>query len=304
MATEDEGKTPVRCVRVLELEHAVYTVDWSPDGTRLGIGDDEGGVEVITSEGRRLWRRTEHRRPVYDVRWSPDGQRLASGGHDKAVKIWNALDGSVPLARQTHRRALSVSWSSGAGQLACGTEDEVVIFNAGTGEQVDPSPVRDEDMFCARWAPRGPCLAVGLMSGAIWSGDESRSGKSHHLKGHADKVRDLAWAQDGQRLASASADRRIRIWNVAERKCVACLRGHGRSVESVSWCPAGDLLASGSVDRTVRIWSTETGQALACLNDHGDWVWCVAFSPEGARLASASNDKTVRIWDVSDLLPR
>ncbi len=123
-------------------------------------------------------------------------------------------------------------------------------------------------------------------------------------KGHTAKVRRLAWTRDGRRLASASYDRAIRIWDVGERQCIFVLKGHKGHVKSVSWSPDSTVLASGAVDRTAQIWSAETGEELARLDGHTSQVWTVVFSPDGTRVASAGGiDRTVRIWDVSDLLP-
>ncbi len=109
----------------------------------------------------------------------------------------------------------------------------------------------------------------------------------------------VAFSSDGRRLASASSDGTIRVWDVASGQILATLKGHSGSVTSVAFSPAGRYLASGSLDRTIRVWDVASGQILATLKGHSTVVWSVAFSPDGRRLASASLDRTVRIWDVA-----
>ena len=107
----------------------------------------------------------------------------------------------------------------------------------------------------------------------------------------------MAFSPDGQRLASASADQTVKIWDTATGKELFALKGHAARVRSVAFSPDGQRLASGSDDQTVKIWDSATGKELVALKGHALDVNGVAFSPDGQRLASGSADQTVRIWD-------
>ncbi len=82
------------------------------------------------------------------------------------------------------------------------------------------------------------------------------------LEGHSSWVKSVAWSHDATRLASASEDKTIKIWDPATGQCVSTLEGHSDSVNSVAWSHDASRLASASEDKTVKIWDSATGQCM------------------------------------------
>jgi len=109
----------------------------------------------------------------------------------------------------------------------------------------------------------------------------------------------VAFSHDSARLASASWDRTVKIWDASSGACLQTLEGHSHYVNSVAFSHDSARLASASDDRTVKIWDASSGACLQTLEGHSDCVNSVAFSHDSARLASASDDRTVKIWDAS-----
>ena len=64
----------------------------------------------------------------------------------------------------------------------------------------------------------------------------------------------MAFSPEGTRLASASIDRTVKLWDVKSGDEVLSLRGHTGGVLGVAFSPEGSLLASAGRDGTVRIW--------------------------------------------------
>ncbi|MBE2187145.1 MAG: TIR domain-containing protein, partial [Rhodothermales bacterium] len=70
------------------------------------------------------------------------------------------------------------------------------------------------------------------------------------FQGHTESVRSVTWSPTG-RLASASSDNTVRVWDVDTGEATV-LEGHTGGVTSVAWSPTGRL-ASASWDKTVRV---------------------------------------------------
>jgi WD40 repeat protein len=123
------------------------------------------------------------------------------------------------------------------------------------------------------------------------------------LRGHTRHVWSLTFSPDSRRLASCSADRTVRLWEVESGAC-RVLRGHTDEVYAAAFHPDGTRLATAGRDRAVWLWDLERGEEVARLPGHTDYVWSLAFSPDGKTLVSGSGDFTVRLWDTAPLKMR
>jgi WD40 repeat protein len=78
----------------------------------------------------------------------------------------------------------------------------------------------------------------------------------------------VAFSLDGKRLASASNDQTVKVWDVATGQETLTLKGHTSGVLSVAFSPDGQRLASASNDQTVKVWDIATGQETLTLKGH------------------------------------
>jgi hypothetical protein len=67
-------------------------------------------------------------------------------------------------------------------------------------------------------------------------------------------VLSVAFSPDGKRLASASVDQSVKVWDTATGQESISLRGHSGRVWAVAFSPDGSRLASASEDQTVKVW--------------------------------------------------
>ena len=121
---------------------------------------------------------------------------------------------------------------------------------------------------------------------------------------HSGTIHDAQLDYYGKRLATASSDASIRVWDVSteQHNILAEIREHTAPIWQVAWSHPkfGSLLASASYDKQVIIWrEVRQGdwQPLYRDNSHTGSVNAIAWSPYefGLNLAAASSDGTVGI---------
>ena len=131
-----------------------------------------------------------------------------------------------------------------------------------------------------------PLLTVVFFVGlAAWNATLSKEVIT--LRGHTDWVESVAFAPDGKLLATASADRTVRLWEIGTGATKAVLVGHKQRVRSLQFSANGKLLATGAgeyrndkLTGEVRLWDAETGELRKSWPLQSNDVTDLAFSPD------------------------
>ena len=104
------------------------------------------------------------------------------------------------------------------------------------------------------------------------------------------------YSRDGTRIASASDDKTVRVWDADDGSPIGePLVGHEFVVTGLAFDADGSRIVSSGLDGTFRVWDARAGQVF---HGHQDAVTAIEFSRDGKRIVSSSLDHTIRQWDV------
>src|SRR5207244_3212617 len=105
------------------------------------------------------------------------------------------------------------------------------------------------------------------------------------LRGHESLVLSVAFSPDGSRVATASYDQMVKVWDVATGRELRTFQEHTGRVHVLAFSPDGTRMATGSVDGTVKLWDVATGKELRTLHHMigpaATIPESIAFSPDG-----------------------
>ena len=251
----------------------VHTVSWSPNARMIASGGDDKTVQIWdASTAEHLYTYNAHRAPVLAVAWSPD-QRFIASASDSITHIWDPSTRKTRVDYNGHRNAVQcIAWSPDSKFIATGSRDRTVLV-------CDTTPWRTltTDRLSYRGQPDGSLITY---------------------TGHTDMVEALAWSPDGSRIASASSDRTVQVWDPTTGQIFLVYSGHSDAVKAVGWSPDGSQIASTGIDATVHIWDALTGDTLFVYDEHHARIYTLAWSPDGSRIASGDAHNMVRVWQA------
>ncbi|KAL6499675.1 hypothetical protein OROGR_027585 [Orobanche gracilis] len=156
-----------------------------------------------------------------------------------------------------------------------------------------------------------PCAVLG---GITIEEKRRRKKKSIKSKGdcHTDSVLGLAWNKCRYRLASASADKQVKIWDIAAEKCCTTMKHHSDTVQAVAWNHGDpDVLLSGSYDHTVAMndwripsrsvykWSVTADVECLAWDPHNEHFFVVSLEDGIVKCFDKRNAKSDSTSDLS-----
>jgi WD40 repeat protein len=144
-------------------------------------------------------------------------------------------------------------------------------------------------------SPSGKWLAAGTEDGVIEIWDAATGEKRASLRGHRAGVTAVSFSRDENSLASGSADRSARLWNLETHAERGAFRVNS-FVTAVALSADSQWIAAGSSDRRVKLWNLKTPKRTAGFRGKQE-PQALAFSPEGGELAVAGSGG-LKLWNV------
>jgi WD40 repeat protein len=284
----------------------VHSVVFSPDGTLLATGAEDGSARIWEADtGKELHILRDEAIEVPCVAFSPDGKTLASGHLTHGIRLWDVETGAAGqlfLGHTDHVMALAYSH---AGQwLASGSRDGTIrVWDVATGSSLAVFDGFDVVRGVAFSADDQRLFAADE-GGRLLSWKTTDWMKLKHDRCE-DKYFALTVSPSNSQVLAAGQMRAIEVgYTVNENFHRQKLfdTNHSGWIQALAISPDGAVLASAGKDATIRLWSAQDQTALRTIVGHTSQVWSLAWSPDGTRLASAGDDG-VRIWTLDQNNP-
>ena len=103
-------------------------------------------------------------------------------------------------------------------------------------------------------------------------------------------------------VATGSADKTVRTWNLREYRQEIEFKGHTESIYSIKFIDKKKLLASGGYDKTVIIWRLSDKTQYAILRGHIHLIKKVLATDDGRFVLSCDIFEGIRVWNVDEKL--
>jgi RNA polymerase sigma factor (sigma-70 family) len=113
---------------------------------------------------------------------------------------------------------------------------------------------------------------------------------------HQHTVRAVGISEDGTRVASASWDGTLRVWDANTGRELRRFRLPGGA--SAAFTPDGKAVAGGGMDKSFHVWELATGKELLHVPGLENSVMALRFAPDGRTLATLSSP-VIRVWDLA-----
>jgi WD40 repeat protein len=287
----------------------ITDVAWSPDGDVLALAHG-GGIWVWEGGfgGAPTLVLNEHTGPVKTLAFNPTGLILLSGSSDTTARLWMPSRGRSLFVFRGHTGGINAVAVSQNGQLmaSAGSDGQIRLFDLTESASSLVLRGHTHEITCLGFALNGGLLVSGGWDNTarVWAFDAAGGGGTERaVLEHDDWVRDLAISTDGRRLATASKDGTVRLFDLESGERLALIDAHDGGADCAAFSPDGLLLATGGRDHAIRLWDVRDSHAVtdapcAQVDGHTRAVLTLAFNPAGSLLVSGAGDNTCRLWGV------
>lgn len=253
----------------------------------LAISNDKS--TVAASRGNQIH--------VYDA---------GSGQHVRTLTDPNVKTPDGKPVKAAHLALVeSMAFSPEGKYLASGSFQEVSLWDAKTGQLYHKITGFAHAVVAITFSNDGKLMATG--GGAPTEDGEMKVFEVGSWKlvtdiknGHSDTVYGVSFSPDAKKLATCSADKFIKVWDLPSGKFLKSFEGHTHHVLDVGWKSDGKLLASAGADSTVKVWDWEKGEQVRTIAAHGKQVTRLLFIGKTPQIVTCSGDATIKFWNVDN----
>ena len=251
---------------------------WS-GGKYLAVGQSTGEILLWDWKTGSPYRKLlGHTGAVYNLAFY-DNANLISGSVDTTIKIWNIYDGSTKQTIKDHSDAVLSMAILQNGYFGTGSNNGVILIHS----------------FFVKPSPKITKPSASLAKSVY------RKKAVYTISTKDIQINCFVSLGNGF-LASGSADKLIRIWNLEAKSFIGSLKGHSADITSLVVLENGDLV-SASLDKTILVWSLSNGTILKNISNHESAIISLALLKNGQLAVGLANGKiSIRSTDLDTVV--
>ncbi|XP_070570769.1 NACHT domain- and WD repeat-containing protein 1-like isoform X2 [Ptychodera flava] len=238
-----------------------------------------------------------------DVIWclavTKDEKMMVSGSKDDLLKLWDIDTGECLITYEGHSSWISCVCVTSDGQhVISGSNDKTVKIWKITKDTNALHRERHETQPTAVSITSNGTVAISAAPNdttRIWSFE---TGKDLHVLQNDSAC--IALMPDDSKLATGSADKVIRVWNLQSGEIVHSLEGHERGIACLTVTHDNRYLLSACKGNSIRKWDLYTGESFPEWTGHDKPIKGLAVTPDNSKLISGSSDGSARLWDINN----
>lgn len=239
-----------------------------PDGERIAIGLDNGGLEIWGGEkaDELLVSLAGHSARISSIDVSSDGQLIASCSEDESIRLWDVSTASCSIIKENVING-RIKFSPKGTSLAVYSKKDSLIrfFNTATKQETNS--------FCITPSSIRP-LDYGVLH--------------------------ITFSKDGAYFAAAVSDGSIRVFNISSGLEEKVLFSDGWYSTCLSFSPDGKYITSPNRGGITVVWDWRNNEIVQSWVTEGV-AQSISYSPN-EKMLMVCTGKTIRFYDTSSIL--
>ena len=260
----------------------------------------------------------DHKSPIKAIALSCDGNIAVSGGggysSDNQIRIWEIKSGVCLYTLSGHEGEIESLVLTPDGRIAVSADYKTIrVWNLEKRKCIRIISGHERDISALAVSANGRIIVSG--SGCndakinVWDSEKGECLLT--LEEKTDRINSVILTSDCKHVISGGgfpkpsgafwqgSDYSIRVWDIANGKCLKVLNGHKDSIEALIITADNKKLISGSHDGEIRIWDIEKGRCQATINTGSKPIRALDATADGKMAISSQGwDGIIHLWDI------
>lgn len=269
----------------IPVDSGQFQIAFSRDSQHIAAAFTNGTVTLWTVHGVKVWSQPNlHAGRIDGINFSSDSRILATGDVEGGVRVWDASTGELQHTLDGHdQRITALSFFDSNTKLLVSTQNGPLS----TWDLNSEPPARtdsDDHFMRARISRDGRLLATQFAD-QLALADRETGQEIHRFHCAANQHCDVAFSDDGKRIAFSVFDHTIKVFDCVTGEPVVPQPDQPRSTDCFALSPDDSRLHAAFAGSEWRHWTIDSGEAAeAEVEPPRFQVRTMQFHPNGKQL--------------------